>query len=155
MNAPTFSKKSLQVKKNSPQPSVSEKIATLKSLPHMDTWPACWPNTDHYIDITFSCQSKIILVMQLLFFSLSLSTQQTHGVHLLNSLDRLGDEAGIETEERVVEERGDVSRNIITLLQTGLQLLRETCHIWQLVVVWDLKVSNKSWFCILSWWKLF
>ena len=39
---------------------VSEKIATLKFLPHTDTRPAGRPNTDHYIDSHFSCESKSI-----------------------------------------------------------------------------------------------
>ena len=45
---------------------VSEKIATFKFLPHIDTWPAgwqavhpsVWPNTDHYsvcVCLSFYC----------------------------------------------------------------------------------------------------
>ena len=36
----------------------SEKIAKLKFLPQTDTRPAGRPNTDHYIDLRFSCESE-------------------------------------------------------------------------------------------------
>ena len=36
---------------------VSEKIATLKFLPHIDTSWVGWPNTDYYIDWHFSSES--------------------------------------------------------------------------------------------------
>ena len=35
------------------------KNTTFKFLPHMDNWPAGWPNTDHYKGSHFSCESKI------------------------------------------------------------------------------------------------
>ena len=36
----------------------SKKIAMLKFLPHVDNRKASQPNTDHYIESHFSCESK-------------------------------------------------------------------------------------------------
>ena len=36
---------------------VSQKIVTLKVLPHMDKWPASQPNAHHYINSHYPCKS--------------------------------------------------------------------------------------------------